>query len=255
MKNLVYQYFLPYKGNDARYNSEGLGLPDWVKKGTLSAKEYAKKIQTQYMFNTQAYMNSTLNVFESLRLIFDPQFEKYDNILLLDVDTIVNTKESIFDIPVEEVGMVHELGVRHRTPVPGARFDQRHWNLYFNDPQHGLMTYAKKYLDKNFKWKKSSLYPDEQFLLLNGGVQVWSKKGRLKAREQFKKEGHEHFRRVTNKTETPYLNMMFIHHNFNVTELPTEWNRLNFQWEKDGDYGKITHFNDVSKPKMMKYGT
>ena len=57
----------------------------------------------------------------------------------------------------------------------------------------------------------------------------------------------------TDKGETPYLNMMFIHHKFDVTELHNDWNRLNFQWQKDGHMGKITHYNDVSKDGMYTH--
>jgi hypothetical protein len=48
--------------------------------------------------------------------------------------------------------------------------------------------------------------------------------------------------------------MMLFHHKFDITELPTEWNKLNFQWAADGDRGKITHFNDVVKDKMKTHG-
>jgi len=48
--------------------------------------------------------------------------------------------------------------------------------------------------------------------------------------------------------------MMLMHHKFNIGELPNEWNRLNYQWQKDGNLGKITHYNDVSKDGMFNHG-
>lgn len=253
MHNLIYQYFIPYL-DQTHLNESGIGLPSWVKIGADSAKKYADTIGAEYMFSDQKYMFSTINVFESFRVIFDKKFDDYDNVFVLDVDTIVNTTESIFDIDIQDVAMVHELGVENRPPVPGASFDENFWKNYFYHSTRGIVSYAKTYLSKDFTWKKSKLYPEESFALYNGGVQVWSKQGRLKARRLFKRDGHDHFRNTTGKTETPYLNMMLFHHGFDITELPNEWNRLNFQWSKDNDFGKITHFNDVVKDKMKTYG-
>lgn len=247
MKNLVFQYFLPY-------SNQTIGLPNWVKLGINSAKKYADTIGADYEFSDSVYMNSSLKVFESFRVIFDKKFDEYDNVLLLDIDMLINTKENIFDFDVDDIAMVHELGVYNRSPVPGASFTPSWWNNYFYDEQTGVVSYAKNNLDPKFKWKKSTLYPKEKFAIYNGGLQLWSKEGRLKARSLFDKKGHEKFYKVTKKGETPYLNMMLFHHDFKITELPTEWNRLNFQWTKDNNYGKITHFNDVVKDKMLSHG-
>jgi len=252
--NLIYQYFIPYRGNDAKYNKGTIGLPDWARIGMNSAKQYAKNIGVEYMFTDQIHLNASLNVFESFRIFFDTAFDKYDNIFVLDVDTIVNTKENIFNNDIKDIALVHELGVSNRPPMPGVSFGPAFFNRYFNDPNKGVISYAKKHLDPNFKWKKSKMYPNEPFVLYNGGVQVWSKRGRIKARETFKRNGHDHFRGVTGKTETPYLNMMLFHHKFDITELSTDWNRLNFQWQADGNLGKITHYNDISKDGMLTHG-
>ena len=75
----------------------------------------------------------------------------------------------------------------------------------------------------------------------------------MNARETFKIEGHNHFRKVTGKTETPYLNMMLFAHHFGITEISNDWNRLHFQWEKDCNMGKITHYNGV-KDMMIYHG-
>lgn len=248
MRNLIYQYFLPYPNDPNPF-------PKWVEIGVDSARKYAEHIGVEYMFYDKPYMNSVINVFESFRIIFDESFDQYDNILLLDVDMIVNTKENVFEeVVVEDVGMVHELGVKNRPPVPGAKFDQQFWYNYFHHPYSGVVTYARKYLSVDFEWKKPKSHRKEPFAMYNGGFQLWSKQGRLKARKKFKKHCPNEFYRVTKKGETPYLNMMFFHHNFNITEVDNSWNKLNFQWEKDGDLGRITHYNDVVKDGMLKYG-
>ena len=254
MRNLIFQYFIPYDDHQTHLNESGIGLPSWVNIGKTSAEKYAEVIGAEYMFSDQKFMFSELNVFESLRVIFSKKFDQYDNVLVLDVDMIINTQENIFDIPVADIAMVHEKGVKNRPPVPGARFDDAFWNRYFYHPQQGITSYAREHLYKNFQWQKSKLYPDEPFAIYNGGLQLWSKQGRLKARELFDRKGHDHFRKATGRTETPYLNMMLFHHKFDITELPTEWNKLNFQWAADGDRGKITHFNDVVKGKMKTHG-
>ena len=254
MRNLIYQYFLPYKGADTRYNDSGKVLPKWAELGIASCKYYANKIDTEYMLYDKPYMNASINAFESLRIIFDESFDQYDKILLLDVDMLINTDENIFDQEIEDIAMVHEYGVTKRTPLPEASFDADWWNNYFYNPSQGIVSYAWRFYDPTFKLKKSKLYPKEPFLQLNGGLQLWSKEGRLKARATFDRKGHDHFRSITNKTETPYLNMMFNVYNFNVTELPIDWNKLNWQWKGDGDFGKITHYNDRSKPVMLDHG-
>lgn len=255
MSNLIYQYYLPYKGHDAKYNDPKESIPQWAKIGIASARKYAEEIGVEYMLGDKPYMNSSINAFESFRLIFDKTFDQYDDILLLDVDMIVNTKENVFDIQVEDVAMVHEFGVTRRKALPEASFDKAWWNNWFYNPYKGMISYATRYLDPTFTWQKSKLYPKEPFALYNGGFQLWTKEGRLKARKLFNRNGHEHFRQITNRTETPYLTMMLMHHRFRVTELPIEWNKLNWHWQGDGDLGKITHYNDISKPMMLKYAT
>src|SRR5210317_1145032 len=137
MKNLIYQYFIPYKSGEK---------PIWVDLGMNSAKKYADKINCEYMYYDKKYLNATLNVFESFRLIFDKTFDEYDNILLLDIDMLIRTEENIFDIEFEDIAMVHEYGARNRPPVPGASFDETFWRNYFYDLNRGVISYAKKYL-------------------------------------------------------------------------------------------------------------
>ena len=113
MRNLIFQYFIPYNDHQTHLNESGIGLPSWVNIGKTSAEKYAEVIGAEYMFSDQKFMFSELNVFESLRVIFNKKFDEYDNVLVLDVDMIINTKENIFDIPVGDIAMVHELSLIH----------------------------------------------------------------------------------------------------------------------------------------------
>ena len=76
MKNLIFQYFIPYEGRDTYLNETGIGFPSWVNIGKTSAEKYAKEIGAEYKFSDQKYMFSTLNVFESLRVIYDKKFDE-----------------------------------------------------------------------------------------------------------------------------------------------------------------------------------
>lgn len=247
MKNLVFQYFLPY-------SNQTIGLPNWVKLGINSAKKYADTIGADYEFSDSVYMNSSLKVFESFRVIFDKKFDEYDNVLLLDIDMLINTKENIFDFDVDDIAMVHELGVYNRSPVPGASFTPSWWNNYFYDEQTGVVSYAKNNLDPKFKWKKSTLYPKEKFAIYNGGLQLWSKEGRLKARERF--GGMEEiirYRNTLKMNEQPYLNLMLNKHNLEVTEISNDWNRMNYMWVMGIPDGKINHFLATHKSRMKEF--
>ena len=57
---------------------------------------------------------------------------------------------------------------------------------------------------------------------------------------------------LTNKASAYILRHEQLH--FDITELSTDWNRLNFQWQADGNLGKITHYNDISKDGMLVHG-
>ena len=89
---------------------------------------------------------------------------------------------------------------------------------------------------------------------MNGGVVLWSKKGRIKAREKFGglREMFR-YRETLQMNEQPYLNLMINKHNMHVTELPPEWNSMNYMWRGGEPKGKIWHFLGTSKRTMKKY--
>jgi len=98
---------------------------------------------------------------------------------------------------------------------------------------------------------KSSLYPKEQYRYLNGGLQLWSKEGRAKAKKHF--TSVDDYVLHTRYTEQMYINLQLSQSVFNVTELPTEWNRLSsYQWNGKHPDGKINHFLARTKFNMPK---
>ena len=58
-------------------------------------------------------------------------------------------------------------------------------------PQHkrGIHAYGKMLFGADWKFPKSYLYPMEEYRYMNGGVQLWSRDGRMKAREHFTSVG------------------------------------------------------------------
>jgi len=49
MKNLIYQYYIPYEAGDADIG--GVNMPDWAAAGSRSAKAYAKHCGADYLLS------------------------------------------------------------------------------------------------------------------------------------------------------------------------------------------------------------
>ena len=109
MKNLIFQYYIPYEGNDSRLG--GQSMPKWAVKGMESAQKYAKAVGADYLMVHDKYFPELDPRLETLRIHHDPYFEKYDKVLALDVDMTVDTRMNIFNIPIKDVAMVHENGI------------------------------------------------------------------------------------------------------------------------------------------------
>ena len=243
MKRLIYQYYIPYEANDADIG--GVNMPEWAMAGSRSAKAYAKHCGADYLLVHDRFFKHLDPRLDSVRLYYDRQFEKYDKILCLDLDMLVNTKENIFDINIGDVAMVHELGVH--TGGPSS------WMKSVMDvplSQRGIIAYGKHIWGQGWNFPPSLLYPKERFRYLNGGLQMWSAAGRFKAREHF--TSVDDYVMHTRYTEQMYINLQLSQQVFNVTELDTLWNRLPYQWRNNKPDGKINHFLARTKFEMPK---
>jgi hypothetical protein len=239
--NLVFQYYMPYEANDAHLG--GVEMPSWAKAGSKSAKLYAEQCGAEYMLNHDRYFKHLDPRLDALKVIYDPQYDKYDKILSVDLDMLFKTKENIFDIPIGDVAMVHELGIH----VSAGGWMKR----IMESPGHerGIIAYGKKLFGSDWMFPKSELYPDEKFRYMNGGMQLWSKEGRLKARDLF--TSVDDYYMHTRYTEQMYLNLQLSNPAFEVTELDWTWNSLaTRQWPPESPQGKIQHFINASKFKM-----
>tara|TARA_A100001037_G_scaffold103267_1_gene93919 strand:- start:847 stop:1581 length:735 start_codon:yes stop_codon:yes gene_type:complete len=239
--NLVFQYYMPYEANDAHLG--GVEMPSWAKAGSKSAKQYAEQCDAEYRLDHDRYFKHLDPRLDALKVIYDPQYDKYDKILSVDLDMLFKTTENIFDIPIGDVAMVHEVGIH----VSAGGWMKR----IMESPGHerGIIAYGKKLFGADWMFPKSKLYPDEKFRYMNGGMQLWSKEGRLKARDLF--TSVDHYYMHTRYTEQMYLNLQLSNPTFEVTELDWTWNSLaTRQWPPENPQGKIQHFINASKFKM-----
>jgi len=248
MKNLIFQYYIPYESFDSDIG--GVRMPDWAHAGSRSAQRYANICSAEYKLSHDRFFDHLDPRLDSLKIVYDEQFDQYENILCLDLDMLINTKENIFNIPVGDIAMVHELGVHTGGPSGWLR-------RVMNPPLHerGIIAYGKHIFGNQWMFPKSKLYPKENFRYMNGGLQLWTKQGRLKAREHF--TSVDHYTLHTRYTEQMYINLQLSQPIFNVTELDTTWNRLPYQWKANRPDGKINHFlarHKFNMPKLEKTG-
>ena len=239
--NLVFQYYMPYEANDAHLG--GVEMPNWAKAGSKSAKAYAEHCGAEYLLTHDRYFKHLDPRLDALKVIYDPQYDKYDKILSVDLDMLFKTEQNIFDIEIGDVAMVHELGIH----VSAGGWMKR----VMESPSYerGIIAYGKKLFGDDWMFPKSELYPDEKFRYMNGGMQLWSKEGRLKARDLF--TSVDDYYMHTRYTEQMYLNLQLSNPAFEVTELDWTWNSLaTRQWPPESPQGKIQHFINSSKFKM-----
>lgn len=242
MKNLIFQYYIPYEGNDSRLG--GSSMPNWAVKGMKSAKAYAKRCGAEYMLVHDKYFPELDPRLETLRIHYDPYFEQYDKILALDLDMLVETRQNIFNLPTKDVAMVHEEGIFQY---------QSGWLKNVMDvplEKRGIIAYGKKLFGDDWMFPKSELYPFERYRYMNGGVQLWSREGRAKAREHFT-DVHDYVIH-TRYTEQMYVNLQLSQPVFDVTELDTMWNRLPTKWMFGAPDGYINHYIGPSGKKKME---
>tara|TARA_B100002019_G_scaffold59522_2_gene51028 strand:- start:3406 stop:4170 length:765 start_codon:yes stop_codon:yes gene_type:complete len=240
MKNLVFQYYIPYEMNDK--DMGGIKMPEWAHAGSRSAQAYAKICGAEYILDHDRYFEHIDPRLDSTKIIFDDKWDEYDHILSIDLDMLISTRENIFNTNFVDVAMVHELGVHTGGPAGWMR-NVMDVPLY----KRGIIAYGKHLFGKEWMFPKSVLYPNERFRYLNGGLQLWSKEGRQKARKHF--TCIDNYVMHTRYTEQMYINLQLSQSVFNVTELDTMWNRMPYQWQGKPD-GKINHFLARTKFNM-----
>tara|TARA_B100000989_G_scaffold297462_1_gene283309 strand:- start:1272 stop:2042 length:771 start_codon:yes stop_codon:yes gene_type:complete len=244
MKNLVFQYYIPYESFDA--DMGGIRLPEWAHAGSRSAKAYADYCNAEYELSHDRFFDQIDPRLDSIKIVFDKKYDEYDYILSIDLDMLIHSGigENIFEKQIQDVAMVHELGVH--TGGPSGWLNRVMYQPLY---KRGIIAYGKHLWGEEWMFPKSKLYPDEKFRYMNGGLQLWSKEGRLKARKHF--TSVDNYILHTRYTEQMYINLQLSQPIFEVTELDTHWNRMPYQW-RSGPDGKINHFLARTKFDMPR---
>lgn len=226
MKNLVFQYYLPFNGvgKDRLCNVYTNQMPKWAKVSQKMFKTYADHHGADYILGQEAIVGSISPYFEVTRIYNDPLFDQYDKILYVDVDVIPkNINQSIFDVPVVDIAGWPE----YKNPI------------FKESPKWK----AEPALVQRYKDFGSFVVPPKtvagDIRMVNTGVMLWSKQARLKARECF--DDHDKWFQHKNALldpslkgvghsshclDQPYLNAMWTKYDMDILELDLKWNHF-----------------------------
>ena len=252
MKNVIFQYCIPFNGSGLK-NKEGAyytnaGPNSWVKKSTELFRQYAEKHNAKHIFLQDRFVNASSDYFEAIRLFKDPQFDKYDKMLFVDVDVIpVNSNVNIFDIDVVDVA-----------GWPEHHFDGIEVKIRWKDQQ---LQMKKRFQAFGTDIVDSTIAGGMR--MINSGVMLWSKDARLRARQLF--DDHEAWYNYqncildrkwkssgprTHCLDQPYFNAMFNKYDYNILELKKEWNR--FPTKDDNMPCNFAHYVGKYKDRILK---
>jgi len=206
MRNLIYQFWngrLPYYANASRQVIE----------------EYAKNIGAEYRcdINEPFFKGPNSNYLNCLRPVYDREFDAYDKVLFLDMDifTVKDVTDNIFDVPVDGIGMVQEIlqpSLREKSPSAINTRNDKEWaNL----------------LEK--KW--DIVVPRDtknRPLVYNSGVVLYTREARVAARKNWLT--YEAYHKSTNRfnkfyqLDQNYLGAVAFSGITPFTELDLKWN-------------------------------
>lgn len=236
MKNIIFQYMITDERVDRR------GSPkEWVngtrgdlyrESSEISKKSfaiYAKKIGVDHHFSTrQVYTKGSSGaprsyLYECLRVIYDPIYDKYDNVLFADSDIIANTEENIFDL-VDD----HEMyGIYESEIRTGNGGGYNSWD--FKDKQFEQIKTKFDRLGLPVRGLESPFRPS-RFAMLNTGVVLWTKEGRMKAREHFDDwkiffyDGLTHRDMDWVNNDQPFISSQILKHDMKLKCIDQTWN-------------------------------
>lgn len=237
MKNLIYQY---WDGN----------LTPGCLAGSTAMKQYGNRIGAEYLFEHNPRFVTNLGSFSphygSFKLVYDKQFQKYDNVLFTDTDVfpIEGLTENIFENFDAEIGICTEpFQPKQRAKSSGAICGARdekwaaavksHWNVDMPRTSEGLLK------------------------VYNSGVVLYSNKGLIKARQKFV-PFKEYVNLINSKnigsfytSDQSYLHAMLHVCKMNYVELDNGWNNYVHHYYTD-TARKTLALND-SRTKNTKF--
>lgn len=240
MKNdLIYQYYV--SDND---------IPFMVDYSWKSVRSYASKFNLKYIQNREPYFkdkifndpkkDNYICYFDILRIIYDPFFDDFDNVLYLDSDVVISkNSENIFTHVNEKIEDV--ACTRVKAPIPEDDSFYKRCSGIYNTFK------SKKLLELYFKFNAPVSYDKENknktgkyvSVTNSSGVVMFSKKGRLKAREKFD-DWKLWFSKLNLNNQDDlgmYLDMYYMDAMFNkylnVYELNKKWNYIVNHYKKE----------------------
>lgn len=212
MKNLIYQYWL------------GNNIPIGAKAGVENMKSYAERIGAEYRFAKNPGWASQYCDIPQYYNAFEPiynteEFEKYDNILFVDADVFAvdDLQENIFDQEIAEIGICRELH-KEITRASGLGVNNYKTDQMWNSH---LESYYKKSMPLN---------ANGDMKVYNSGVVLYTRKGREKARKNFRPfQEYINLIRMTRlnkfyQIDQNYLHAMLTIADMDVTEMDPGWN-------------------------------
>lgn len=266
MANLVYQLYV-----QASNQYHGGLSKDTMTACINSVKHYAKRHNCDYVFQSDInelrdsiigrqcpskIRNTMLEcVYYRLNLIYDERYDEYDDILYADTDLLIDPEApSLFGTDLGRDNYTDIMAVNESTlGVRGCEHAPR-INRLFN------------HFDTELARSKTK---DREFRYINGGFIVYTKKGRLKARERW-----EDWRdwmiwaalhddptmKNTMKlkgvlSDQPYMNAMMAKYNFNVLELEEKWNYIisESKWPVFKESQYVYHFPNERKQRIAEF--
>ena len=204
-----------------------------------SFRIYADKIGATHHYSskkvfTAGKSGATVPLFEVLRLVYDPIYDKFDKLLFVDADIICNTEENIFDVADCDVYGVFESDI---LTSKGGGYNS--W-----DYDKNIFNKLKEKFDRRNipvvenKWGKRP----SSLTCFNTGVMVWSKEARLKARECFDDwyeymiDGEKHQEDFWINNDQLYISAMLTKYGFDIKGIDQTWNDTPTHWEDDRGY-------------------
>jgi hypothetical protein len=228
MKHAIFQYYLSYNGvGKPGHWFNDKEAPEWAQYSISYFREYARMHDVDYYFSTErtVEMDPPENHFEHMRVCYDELFEQYDKVLYVDVDVVPkNMNANIFDLDVVDVAGWPEW---------------KHPDLAVSPNWKNTGPLNRRFADFGARMVKPKT-GNCNIRIINSGVILWSAQGRIKARQfDTPDKWYCHNNPVLDRTLTnkevghssmcldqPYMNAMWNKFNFNVMELPIEWNRM-----------------------------
>lgn len=211
MNNLIYQYW------------DGIMKPG-IQASIDNIKNYAETIGVEHRFELNPRWRTDLGKysphFGQFKLVYNPSFDQYDNILFLDADifAVDGLQENIFDGFDGDVGICTEpwqpenrvkMKGHHISAEWDERWDQaikKKWNVSLPRNENGLIK------------------------VYNSGVVLYSRKGINKIKQTFVpiQEYNQYMSQVGMttfyKSDQPYLHAMMVVTKLNYVEMDNGWN-------------------------------